>query len=106
MHPRVNQLVELVRKQILDKHEGKVLPDCYTSRCTCSFLDHLRKDVPAGVAETAIYTRSDGIVDWRYCMTENPDIDFEVTGTHIGLAFNPTVYRVIAHRLADPKSRP
>jgi hypothetical protein len=39
-------------------------------------------------------------------MTENPDNDFEVTGTHLGLAFNPAIYRIIAHRLADPASRP
>jgi len=106
MHPRVKQLVDLVRGQILRDHEEKVLPDCYTSRCTCSFLDHLRKEIPAEVAETAIYTRTDGFVDWRYCMTESPDNDFEVTGTHLGLVFNPAIYRIIAHRLADPSSRP
>jgi hypothetical protein len=106
MHPRVMDMVELVRRRILRNHEEKVLPDCYTARCTCSFLDCLRKEMPAGVAETAIYTPTDGLVDWRYCMTENPANDFEVTGTHLGLAFNPTIYRIIAHRLADPESRP
>jgi pimeloyl-ACP methyl ester carboxylesterase len=106
MHPRVMDMVNLVRRQILRNHEEKVLPECYTSRCTCSFLDQLHKEIPATVAETAIYTRTDGLVDWRYCMTENPDNDFEVTGTHLGLAFNPTIYRIIAHRLADPESRP
>ena len=106
MHPRVMDMVNVVRRRILRKHEEKVLPDCYTSRCTCSFLDCLRKEMPAGISETAIYTRTDGLVDWRYCMTENPANDFEVTGTHLGLAFNPTIYRIIAHRLADPGSRP
>jgi len=105
-HPRVMDMVNVVRRQILRNHEEKVLPDCYTSRCTCSFLDHLRKDMPPDVAETAVYTRTDGLVDWRYCMTENPANDFEVTGTHLGLAFNPAIYRIIAHRLADPTSRP
>jgi pimeloyl-ACP methyl ester carboxylesterase len=106
MHPRVVQMVDLVRRQILVRHEEKVLPDCYTAHCTCSFLDHLRQEMPAGVTETAIYTRTDGIVDWQFCLTQNPDNDFEVTGTHLGLAFNPTVYRIIAHRLADPKFHP
>jgi len=106
MHPRVRQLVNLVRHQILDKHEKKVLPDCYTSQCTCAFLDHLRQDMPETVAETAIYTSTDGLVDWRYCLTGNAAADFEVTGTHLGLAFNPNVYRIVAHRLADPQSRP
>lgn len=106
LHPRVRDLVNVVRQQILDKHEKKVLPDCYTANCTCSFLDYVRKEMPANVAETAIYTPVDGIVDWRCCITDKPNDDFEVTGTHLGLAFNPTVYRIIAHRLADPKSRP
>ena len=44
--------------------------------------------MPDSVLETAIYTQHDGVVDWRYCMTGNADNDFEVPGTHIGLAFN------------------
>ncbi len=52
------------------------------------------------VIQTAIYTRSDGIADWRYCTTGDPENDFEVTGTHIGLAFNASAYGVIARRLA------
>jgi len=52
------------------------------------------------VMETAIYTRSDGIADWRYCTTGDPNNDFEVPGTHIGLAFNASAYAVIARRLA------
>lgn len=106
IHPRVRAMVQHIRQQILDEHEEKVLPDCYTSSCTCSFLSHLRRDLPDGVSETAIYSRTDGIVDYRYCMTDNPAFDFEVTGTHLGMAFNPEVYRIIAHRLADPTSRP
>jgi len=106
MHPRINQLVDLVRRQILDQHDKKVLPECYTARCTCSFLDHLQRELPSNVAETAIYTRMDGLVDWRYCMTGKPAGDFEVSGTHLGMAFNPAVYRIVAHRLVDPKSRP
>jgi len=52
------------------------------------------------MVETAIYTRHDGLVDWHYCMTMNPDVDVEVPGTHIGMAFNPAAYSVVAERLA------
>jgi hypothetical protein len=34
-------------------------------------------------------------------MTGNPQHDFEVPGTHIGLAFNSSVYSIIARRLAE-----
>ena len=81
-----------------------VLPDCYTGRCTCNFVDSLRRDVPESMLETAIYTRDDGIVDWRYCMTRNPEADFEVPGTHIGMAFNPSAYAIVAERLAMAQS--
>lgn len=91
---------EAVRLQILEEHGKKVLPDCYTGRCTCNFLDSLRRKVPNSMVETAIYTRQDGIVDWRYCVTTDPEKDVEVPGTHIGMAFNPTAYAVIAERLA------
>src|SRR5947209_7788486 len=69
---------EAVRLRILEEHGRGVLPDCYTGRCTCNFLDSLRRKVPVSMVETAIYTRHDGIVDWRYCMTMNPEVDVEV----------------------------
>jgi pimeloyl-ACP methyl ester carboxylesterase len=100
VHPQVLRAAEAVRKRILQQHGRGVLPDCYTGRCSCDFLQRLRRELPETVAETAIYTKSDGIVDWHYCITGNPEVDFEVPGTHIGLAFNPTVYGIIADRLA------
>jgi hypothetical protein len=37
-------------------------------------------------------------------MTRNPEVDFEVPGTHIGMAFNPAVYSIVAERLAMAQS--
>ena len=56
--------------------------------------------MPDSIVETAIYTRNDGVVDWHYCTTGNAENDFEVPGTHIGLAFNSSVYKLVAERLA------
>lgn len=105
VHPNVQREVERVRQRILLNRGNSVLPDCYTGRCTCSFLSSLRRDLPPSVAETAVYSRTDGIVDWRYCITGNPEDDFGVTGTHIGLAFNQAAYRIVASRLAKPRLR-
>jgi len=96
----VLRAAEAVRMRILQEHGQGVLPTCYTGRCTCNFIDSLRRDIPSSMMETAIYTRYDGVVDWRYCMTRNPDVDFEVPGTHIGMAFNPAAYTIVAERLA------
>jgi triacylglycerol lipase len=103
-HRSVLIAVEAVRRRILRKHGPEVLPECFTGHCLCPFLDALRRDLPASVAETAIYTSTDGVVDWRYCITGDSDSDFEVPGTHLGLAFNPKAYSIIAERLSQ--SRP
>lgn len=96
---------EAVRLSILDEHGRGVLPDCYTGQCTCNFINSLRHKVPASMLETAIYTRHDGLVDWRYCRTMNPEVDVEVPGTHIGMAFNSAAYTVVAERLAAACSK-
>lgn len=100
LHPSILSAAQVVRKQILEQNGRRVNPDCYTPRCTCEFLGSLRCSMPESIAETAIYTRDDGIVDWRYCTTGDRDNDFEVPGTHVGLVFNPSVYTIIAERLA------
>jgi pimeloyl-ACP methyl ester carboxylesterase len=103
-HPSILRAAEIVRRRILLKNGGDVLPDCYTGHCNCDFLDSLRHTMPASVFETAVYSESDGVVDWRYCRTDRPEADFCVSGTHLGLAFNPSAYSVIAQRLARASS--
>lgn len=103
-HPFVLQTAYLVRGAILQRRNGpRVMPQCYTGRCTCEFLDTLRGDFPDSLPTLAIYTKTDGVVDWRYCVDdEGPSV--EVPGTHVGLAFNPQVYRHIARFLAEPEA--
>jgi pimeloyl-ACP methyl ester carboxylesterase len=104
-HRTVLRAAETVRKRIIKQHGPGVLPGCYTGKCTCDFLNSLRHELPESVIETAIYTRNDGIVDWRYCRTGDSNADFEVPGTHIGLAFNSSVYAIIARRLAAARAK-
>jgi hypothetical protein len=104
-HRSILRAAESVRRKILKEHGPNVLPRCYTARCTCNFLNSLRRRVPVSVMETAIYTLNDGIVDSRYCRTGNCKNDFEVPGTHIGLAFNASAYKIIAERLAEASTR-
>jgi triacylglycerol lipase len=99
-HPSVLRAAKAVRTHILRAHGPEVLPTCYTARCTCDFLNNLRCDMPDSVQQTAIYTKDDGIVDWSYCRTGDRNVDFEVPGTHIGMAFNSSVFTIIAQRLA------
>jgi pimeloyl-ACP methyl ester carboxylesterase len=102
VHHSILRETEIVRRFIHNQHGGTVRPECYTVRCQCDFMNSLRSDVPACVPQTAIFTRDDGIVDWRSCRTGKRAVDVEVGGTHAGLAFNGSVYCTIALRLAKP----
>lgn len=96
----VMNAAEMVRKQILERHGRGVLPNCYTVRCTCEFFQSLRGEFPETVRQTAIYAKTDGILDWRVCQTGDPSVDIEVSATHLGMVFSPLVYGVVARRLA------
>ena len=104
LHRSVMRAAAAVRECIIDEHGEDVLPECYTAKCTCAFVTSLQRRVAAPVRQTAIYTRDDGVVDWRYCLTGDSENDFEVAGTHIGLVFNPSVYTILATRLAEAQA--
>ena len=103
VHPMILRAVNMVRGQIHERNAEGVLPDCYTGACTCRFLESLVLKLPKSVRRTAVFTKTDGIVDWRVCKTGRQANDFEVSGTHIGLVFNPSVYDLVAHRLAGKR---
>jgi triacylglycerol lipase len=105
-HATILRASEFVRKHVLLKQIPESLPECYTGNCSCNFMDYLRRNVPAQISQTAIYTKTDRVVRWRYCVTGKCELDFEVPGTHIGLVFNPFAFDIIARRLASAYTRP
>lgn len=57
------------------------------------------------VPTTSIYSRGDGVVAWQSCCHDRPAPrvqDVQVQGSHLGMAWNPKVLRVVADRLAQP----
>ncbi len=54
---------------------------------------------PDGVGFTSIYSRTDGIVDWRACLDQAAEL-VEVEASHVGMALNAAVYRAVAAALA------
>jgi hypothetical protein len=53
------------------------------------------------VPRYAVYSTTDGVVDWRSCIEEDESLNIEVCATHIGMAFHAGVYCVVAQRLAS-----
>lgn len=99
LHSVIGAVSQALRERV--RAERPELPkECGSSRCECAFGQSLGRQWPRSVRQTAVYTRCDGMVDWRYCLSGKPEVDVEVVGTHLGLLFNADVFRHIAYRLA------
>ena len=103
-HSLILSLSDAVRGYIRNA-VPEVPSDCASSHCGCAFGRSLSRRWPRSVRQTAIYTRCDGVVDWRYTLSGKPEVDIEVVGTHIGLPFNAKVFGHIAARLAGPRAK-
>jgi pimeloyl-ACP methyl ester carboxylesterase len=84
--------------------QGRLRPElartgCLTEACGCAFAADYTAPFPAGIPLTSVYSREDGVVWWEACTVPYAR-NVEVTGSHIGLAFNRKVYRVLADALA------
>jgi hypothetical protein len=75
---------------------------CGTGHCMCPFVKNILDPEPREVPQYAIYSRTDGVAHWESCMGDDPARNDEVDCTHVGMAFHPGVYRVLAERLAEP----
>jgi len=62
-----------------------------------------RNRIPIDVPVRAVYSRTDQVVAWQACLEPNPAsrVDHvEVSSSHIGIGFNPDVWRAMAEHLA------
>lgn len=100
-HPMVLQMAEKIRQRIFAERDTSSHPNCYTVYCDCTAVNAMQNEIPSSILQSAIYTKTDGIVDWRSCINDDPETDYEVAGTHFGLAFNHQVYSLIAKRLVE-----
>ena len=59
------------------------------------------------VPTTSIYSRTDGVVNWKACLTRRTDRseNIRVYGSHCGLGFNTAAIYAIADRLAQPEDQ-
>lgn len=72
---------------------------CFTAECGCRFTRDYAGPFPDAVPLTSIYSRGDGVVRWQACLVPYADC-VEVSGSHVGLAFNRKAYRALAEALA------
>ena len=81
------------------------VPGLMTSRCVdgdcCErYYRELRAPFPAHVPLVSVYSRNDGVIDWRAALDPCAE-HVEVRGTHNGMSAEASTYRVIARALSD-----
>jgi triacylglycerol lipase len=71
---------------------------CLNGECCEEFWELMAKPLPRGVGHVSVYSRTDGIVDWKACLDPGAE-HVEVEASHIGMAVNAEAYRAIASAL-------
>jgi triacylglycerol lipase len=77
---------------------GVMSQDCVSGPCAEVSFHEVRQPLPAGVAMTNVYSKRDGIVDWKACIDPEGDA-VEVRASHIGLAVDPRVIKLVGDAL-------
>ena len=100
----VNPLV-LVQLRVLDRLSRFGVPGllsraCFDGECCAPTRELAKTAFPAGVGFVVIYSRSDGIVDWRACLDPAAE-HVEIDASHCGMAVHADAYRALAHALAS-----
>jgi len=74
--------------------------DAETDRVT----RRLNASSPITVPLTVMFSRRDGVVSWQACIDRStPGVEHvEISSTHLGMGFDPDLWRVVADRLARP----
>jgi triacylglycerol lipase len=83
---------------------------CLEGECCAEFWEQYAQPLPRGTGYVSVYSRTDGIVDWRACLDPAAE-HVEVRASHIGMAVNAEAYRAIAEALdafrrRDARRRP
>jgi pimeloyl-ACP methyl ester carboxylesterase len=91
----VEALVRLSRAGL----PGLMSEECVAGACARQSFEESREPMPEGVAFTAVYSKRDGIVDWRACVDPEARA-VEVTASHVGMALDPRVIDEVTKALA------
>jgi pimeloyl-ACP methyl ester carboxylesterase len=99
IHPLVRVQVETVALLGGLGVAGFFSRGCIAGPCCEQVRGEATAPFPEAIAFTSIYTRSDGVVDWRTCLDPAATL-VEVGSSHCGMAANGEVFAAIARALA------
>jgi triacylglycerol lipase len=78
--------------------------DCLEGECCAEVRRTAERPFPATVGFVSVYSRTDGIVDWRSCLDPAAE-HVEVDASHIGMAVNAQAYAAIGVALEQFDAR-
>jgi triacylglycerol lipase len=99
VHPLVRLQVQAVGALGSLGAPGLFRRSCMDGECCADFWEQLAGPLPAGVGFVSVYSKSDGIVDWRACLDPCADEQVEIAASHIGMAVSPAAWRAVAAAL-------
>lgn len=71
---------------------------CLDGACCEEVRDDMLAPMPAGMPFVSLYSRRDGIVDWRACLHEDAE-HVAIEASHVGMAASRESYRAVATAL-------
>ena len=74
-------------------------PDCDYPTCGCPFVSDIKRPLSSRTSILSIYGRDDSLVPKEARVTEGEIL--EVSASHVGLVYNPEVYRALAKFLSN-----
>ncbi|RYU14197.1 esterase/lipase family protein [Nocardioides iriomotensis] len=83
---------------------GLMGADCTSGECARLSWDEARAPLVAGTPFTSVFSRRDGIVDWRSCLDPQART-VEVRTSHLGMAFDPGVLDLVGDALAAARAQ-
>lgn len=99
IHPLVRLQVEAVSRLGSLGVPGLFKRSCLEGDCCASYWQELAAPCLEGVGFVCVYSRSDGIVEWRACLDPCADEHVEISASHCGMAVHPAAWRAVADAL-------
>jgi pimeloyl-ACP methyl ester carboxylesterase len=111
VHPVVRLQVEAVSRLGSLGAPGLFKRSCLDGDCCASFWEALAGPLADDVPLVSVYSKSDGIVDWRSCLDPDATTLVEIRASHCGMAVSPSAWRAVAKglesfRAAESRGRP
>jgi triacylglycerol lipase len=99
VHPLVNLQIQALARVGSLGAQGLFTTSCLRGECCGPVSESLSGPFPEEVGFVSLYSRGDGIVDWRACLDPCAEC-VEIDSSHCGMGAHPQAYRLIARALS------